>query len=72
MRHAEAVADGAGALDALQRAAGAIRLGVHVLIAKELEGDADDLVARALQQERGHGAIHAPTHGDEHFPAACE
>ena len=64
MRNAERVGDAARVVDVLAGAAGALAMRRRAVIV-ELQRDADDVVALALQQ-RGHdGGIDAARHGDD-------
>ena len=64
MRDAERLGDAAGVVDVLAGAAGA--LAVHGgAVVVELQRDADDVVALALQQRRDDRGIDAARHGDD-------
>ena len=67
--NAYGLADAAGVVDVLDRAAALAGSGeVAALDGPEAHGDAHDIVALPLQQQGGHGGVYAPAHGDDHAP----
>ena len=62
MRDADRLGDAAGIVDVLAGAAGALAMGGGAVIV-ELQRDADDIVALALEQGRDDGRIDAARHG---------
>ena len=64
MRNADRLRHAAGIVDVLAGAAGAFAMGGGAVVV-ELERDADDIVALALEQGCDDGRIHAARHGDD-------
>jgi hypothetical protein len=69
---AQLVRDGARVGDGLRTAAFFL-FGRHAVLFPAAKGDADDVVAVALQQIRRHAGIHAAAHRDDHsgFAVHC-
>ena len=62
MRNADRLGDAAGVVDILAGAAGAGAVHGFAMVV-ELQGDADDVIALALQQRRHHRGVDAARHG---------